>query len=230
MSLEFNVDRRIAAITLRRPEHGNALTAAMVDTLLGTLRTATTEADLLVLRGEGPDFCCGRDRSEAPSGRAPFDNFRPIAEINQLLAEFPGVVIAGVQGRAMGFGLGLVARSDIAIATRNATFMLDEIAHGIAPMFILSGLLDHLAPKHAADLVFSGRAIAADAALTYGLVSRVVEADALDASIAALRDDLSARDPHILRASKAYFAAIGEIPRTARPAYALKAQIDSLVR
>ena len=230
MSIELVIEGRVATVTFCRAAHGNAMTASMIDTLLDVLGRAARDADVLVMRGQGADFCLGRDRAEPPSGKAPFDAFRPIAEINRSLSEFPGISIVAVQGRARGFGVGLVTRADIAIAAEDAHFSLDEIKHDIAPMFILSGLLDHLAPKHAADLVFGGAAIDAQTALIQGLVSRVVKADALDKTIDALRDDLAARDASILRASKAYFSAIPEVPRAARPAYALKAQIDSLRR
>ena len=230
MSIELAIEGRVASVTFCRAAQGNAMTAIMIDTLLDVLGRATREADVLVMRGEGPDFCLGRDRAEPPTGKVPFDAFRPIVEINRTLSEFPGISIVAVQGRARGFGVGLVTRADIAIAADDARFSLDEIKHDIAPMFILSGLLDHLAPKHAADLVFGGSDIDAQTALTHGLVSRVVKAGALEGTIDALRDNLVACDPSVLRASKAYFSAIPEVPRAVRPAYALKAQIDSLRR
>ena len=94
--------------------------------------------------------------------------------MNAALSSFPGVAVCSVQGRAFGFAVGMVMRSDIALAAADARFMLDEVKLGIAPMFILAEIGEHLAPKAALDIVLSSREFGAAEARELGLVSRVV--------------------------------------------------------
>ncbi len=122
--VSLTIENRIARLVLARPAAGNAFTTAMLSEFLAALARARTEADLLVISSSGEDFSLGRDRQEPKSG-APFDAFKLITDVNAGLAGFPGVAVSLVRGRAFGFALGMILRSDIAIAAENARFALD---------------------------------------------------------------------------------------------------------
>jgi enoyl-CoA hydratase/carnithine racemase len=71
--------------------------------------------------GMGADFTVGCDRQEPKSG-SPFDAFRNISALNKAIAEFPGVLITGVRGRAFGLGVGHFAnRAQIALVNSAAS-------------------------------------------------------------------------------------------------------------
>lgn len=212
----------VARVAIHRATHGNALTAALVKRLRDILRELAT-AKIVILTGEGADFCLGRDRQESKSG-TPYDAFSVVAELNDSLAGLPGILITAVRGRAFGLGLGLVMRSDIAIASIDAVFALDEVKLGIPPMFIMSAIGDHMAPKHALDAILTSREIDAATALQMGLVSRVVASTALDDSLEQLVADLAARNPEVLLACKSYFRSVNAMPPVARGAFALVEQ------
>ncbi len=212
----------VARVTIRRSAEGNALTADLVRKLRDTFRELSGAA-VVTLTGEGADFCLGRDRHEPKSG-TPYDAFSVVSDLNAAVAELPGVLVSAVRGRARGLGVGLVMRSDLAIASDDATFALDEVAHGIPPMFIMSVIGEHLAPKHALDAVLTGREIDAAAALQMGLVSRLVPAASLNATVDGLVAELAARDPAVLSACKRHFQALGTVPAQARAAFALVEQ------
>src|SRR3954469_3877304 len=146
----------------------------MLSQLLAALTRAPAEADVLSISAAGADFSLGRDRQDAKAGGAPFESFKLITDVNAALSAFPGISVCAVQGRAFGFALGMVMRSDIALAAADARFMLDEVKLGIAPMFILAEISEHLAPKAALDIVLSSREFNAAEAREMGLVSRVV--------------------------------------------------------
>src|SRR5262249_47805610 len=150
--LNFNVEDRVGTIVIERVSAGNAFTEAMVRQLGGTIRRAAEEADIVTLSGTGADFTIGRDRGEPKSG-SPFDAFRNISALNKAIAEFPGLLITGVRGRAFGLGFGLIMRSDIAIAAANTRFALDEVKLGIPPMFIMEKILEPLPAKRALDFI-----------------------------------------------------------------------------
>jgi enoyl-CoA hydratase/carnithine racemase len=221
--VDLAIEGRIARLTLQRPGAGNAFTSQMMSDLLAAVTRAAAEADILVMAGAGEDFSVGRDREEAKRG-APFDAFRLITDLNAALAAFPGIAVSLVRGRAFGFGVGLVMRSDIALAADDARFALDEVKLGIAPMFIMAEILGHLAPKRALDIVLSSREFGAAEAQEMGLVSRVMPRERLQADAEALVRELASRDPAVLRASKRYLASVRELPAAARGAYALVEQ------
>lgn len=221
--IELTIHDRIARLVLQRPTAGNAFTGEMMRQLAGALSRAGTEADILALSAAGDDFSLGRDRQEPKSG-SPFDAFTLVTEVNAALASFPGVIVAAVHGRAFGFAVGLVMRSDVAIAADSACFALDEVKLGIPPMFILAEMFEHLPPKAALDVVLSSREFTAAEAREMGLVSRVVPADRLQAASDEFVKELRSRNPAVLLACKRYAGAVRQMPPAARGAYALVEQ------
>lgn len=221
--VDLAIQSRIARLVLQRPAAGNAFTSQMMSDFLAAVSRAAAEADILVISGAGEDFSVGRDRAEPKSG-APFDAFKLITDLNAALAAFPGVAVSLVRGRAFGFGVGIVMRSDIALAADDARFALDEVKLGIPPMFIMAEILGHLAPKAALDIVLSSREFGAAEAKEMGLVSRVLPRERLQAAADELVRELASRDAAVLRASKRYLASVRELPPAARAAYALVEQ------
>ena len=217
--LDFTLEARVGRLLLQRA----TFTTGMLGDTLSVLRRAQKEADVLLIASADADFSLGRDRQEPRSG-APFDAFKLITDVNAALAEFPGVAVSLVRGRAYGFAVGMILRTDIAIAAEDARFALDEVKLGIPPMFIMAGILDHLAPKAASDILFSSREFGAAEARDMGLVSRVVPSNTLDMAGNELVAQLKERDPAVLVASKKYLKAIRAVPAAARPNYALVEQ------
>lgn len=222
--IDFAVENRVARLVLQRPSASNAFTTEMLSQMLAALERAASEADVLAMSAAGEDFSLGRDRQDAKAGGAAFEAFRLITDVNAALAGFPGIVVCAVQGRAFGFAIGMVMRSDIAIAAADARFMLDEVKLGIPPMFIMAEISEHLAPKSALDIVLSSRELGAAEAKEIGLLSRVVPPNELESAADGLVRELRARDPAVLRASKRYFASVRQLPLEARSAYALVEQ------
>lgn len=220
--IDLAVEGRVARLVLQRPAAANAFTIEMLSRLLAALTRAASEADILAISAAGADFSLGRDRQDAKAGGAPFAAFKLITDVNSALASFPGITVCSVQGRAFGFAVGMVMRSDIALAAADARFMLDEVKLGIAPMFIMAEISEHLAPKTALDIVLSSRELGAAEAREIGLVSRVVTD--LRGETESLLKDLRSRDAEVLKASKRYFGAVRRLAPEARSAFALVEQ------
>src|SRR6201999_3455291 len=102
----LSTDGRVARLVLDRPEFGNLITSTMMRQLADALvQAGTSGADILVVSATGADFSRGRDQHEVlPEGMTRDDNTRLIVAANDALAEFPGVTISSVHGRAVGFG------------------------------------------------------------------------------------------------------------------------------
>jgi methylglutaconyl-CoA hydratase len=217
--LQLRIENRIGRLVLERP----AFTSDTLSQFLSALARAAAEADVLLISGSGNDFSLGRDRQE-PKPASPSTAFELITRVNEALSAFPGVAVCAVHGRAFGFALGIVMRSDIALATDDARFALDEVRLGIPPMFIMAEILEHLAPKRALDIVLSSREFGAAEAKDIGLVSRVVPSRDLRTETESLLQELRARDAEVLKASKRYLASVRRVPLEARGAYALAEQ------
>ncbi|MGQ0653647.1 MAG: enoyl-CoA hydratase/isomerase family protein, partial [Betaproteobacteria bacterium] len=223
--IDLSIEDRVARLVLQRPSALNAFTSEMLAQMLAALTRAAAEADILAISAAGEDFSLGRDRQDAgAAGAPPFEAFKLITDVNAALAAFPGIAVCSVQGRAFGFALGVVMRCDIALAATDARFMLDEVKLGIAPMFILAEIGNHLAPKSALDIVLSSREFGAAEAKEIGVVSRVVASNELKPSTEALIAELRSRDVEVLKAAKSYFAAVQKLPPDGRGAYALVEQ------
>lgn len=220
--IDFSVDNRVARLVLQRAPASNAFTGEMLRQMLACLARAADEADILSISAAGSDFSLGRDRQDVKAGPPPFEAFKLITDVNAALAGFPGIAVCSVQGRAFGFALGVIMRSDIALAAADARFMLDEVKLGIPPMFILGEIGNHLAPKTALDIVLSSREFGATQAREMGVVSRVVSD--LAGETESLLKELRSRNAEVLKAAKRYFAAVNKLAPEARSAFALVEQ------
>jgi enoyl-CoA hydratase/carnithine racemase len=221
--IKYEVQDRVGKIVIERASTANAFTAEMIRQLCRTLQSAVEGTDIVTLTGEGADFTVGRDRQESKAG-SPFDAFSNISALNKAIGAYPGILIAVVRGRAFGLGVGLVMRSDLAIASDDARFALDEVKLGIPPMFIMEEIGDHLSSKRALDIVLTSREFGADEALHMGLLSRFVPAQQLDAAAGELVETLRGRDRSVILACKRYLRAVAKMPADARAAYALVEQ------
>jgi enoyl-CoA hydratase/carnithine racemase len=112
--------------------------------------------------------------------------------------------------------MGLVAASDIALASDNAVFGLPEVAIGLAPMVVMSPLSATLSPRLLAYLALTGERISAGEACDAGLVTRVVAKASLNDEAQALCQKIRQRGPHAVRATK---AALHDIPLHDRSAF-----------
>jgi len=227
--IKCDVADRLARIAFARAGEGNAFTGDMIRQLRDAIRDCDGRADILTLTGEGADFTVGRDRKEPMSG-PPFDAFSLITDLNESLSGFRGIVISAVRGRAFGLGVGLIMRSDLAIASEDAVFALDEVRLGIPPMFVMAAIVDHMVPKRALDVILTSREFHAGEALEIGLLSRVVPASDLEDCVDALVSELRASDREVLRACKRYLHAVKKMSVDARPAHALIEQTRFALR
>src|SRR5207247_8495569 len=119
--------RRIARITISRPERKNAFDAALIAELTAAVGRVDRATRAVVLQSAGDTFCAGAD-VEWMRGMAEYSLDQNIADSKALAAMFRALydlempLIARVQGAAIGGGAGLVAVADIGVASTEATF------------------------------------------------------------------------------------------------------------
>jgi methylglutaconyl-CoA hydratase len=171
----------VLRVTLRRPEKRNALNSEMISGLAEALARAELEAEVRVvlIQGEGPDFCAGADLAELLESqhRTLAENEQDalhLGEIFLAMRRLPKPVVAAVRGRALAGGAGLATAADIVIAAESARLGYPEIERGFVPAMVMTMLRQSVGEKRAFELVATGRIIDSSEALAMGLVSRVV--------------------------------------------------------
>jgi enoyl-CoA hydratase/carnithine racemase len=171
----------VCEVRLNRPEKRNAITFAMYESLSTVLAGAQEDAAVRVvlLSGEGAGFCAGNDLHDFLSGPE-FDLQHPVLRLLRLLATYEKPLLAAVHGQAVGIGVTMLLHFDLVIAARSARFSLPFVALGLVPEAASSLLLPRqIGAQRAAHMLLLGAPCDAATALDWGLVSRVVEEEAL---------------------------------------------------
>ena len=183
-------DAEAATVTLNRPEKRNALSLDMMEELTAVLERLGSERRVrsIVLDALGPAFCAGHDLSEMV-GRD-LDFYQRLFDVCTVLMEtihrVPQPVIAKVHGIATAAGCQLVAACDLVVVAETARFATPGVRIGLfcsTPMVPLSRAVGR---KRALEMLLTGEPIDAATALEWGLVNRVVPAEALDDAVAEL--------------------------------------------
>lgn len=183
----------IGRIILARPERRNAIDHEMASELFAACSQFEQDGQVKVvhLAADGDDFCVGADLQALSTGlSAPGDQHRQDAEAyGRVLLGIRALmkpVVCSVQGRALGAGTGLATACDLVLAHQDAEFGYPEVRWGAVPALVMTLLRRTVGEKHAADLVLTGRVIAADEAERIGLVSRVLPAASFEQDVAAV--------------------------------------------
>jgi enoyl-CoA hydratase/carnithine racemase len=198
----------IAEVVLDRPGAMNALDTATLRALTSYFAAlaedSTVQAVVLSATGERA-FCAGADLKErATMSDAQIMAQRPVfrAAFAGLLA-LPQPVIAAVHGFALGGGCELALSCDVIVADETAVLGLPEATVGLVPGCGGTQLLPRrIGPGRAAELIFSGRKVGAQEALTIGLIDRLVLAGSARAAAFELARQVAANSPVAVRAAK----------------------------
>ncbi len=178
--VRYEVEGRVATITLNRPDRLNAITVEMLDLLSDRLREADADQEVraILLTGAGRGFCAGLDLVEAA------------AHLDRL-------------DRLAGYGVGIALNADIRVMSMTARFV-SATTRNLVPESGDTYLLPRLVGwEQASRFYFLGDPLEADEALRTGVVSEVApDADAARARGRALADRIGAMPPQAVRAAK----------------------------
>ena len=189
-------DGAAARITLNRPAQRNALSLQVMEEVTAALEELARDRDVRVIfvDAAGPAFCAGHDLGEMVDRNLAFYQhvFDNCTVMMEAIHAAPQPVIARVHGIATAAGCQLVAACDLAVAAEEARFATPGVKIGLfcsTPMVPLSRAIGR---KRALEMLLTGTPIDAATAREWGLVNRVVPADELDATVAALVDAIAA--------------------------------------
>ena len=194
----------VGVVTLNRPEKRNALSSELLSAIESAFMEWGTDprVRVIVLTGADGAFCAGFDLTEIADPERLPEMFQISASYHRTVWACPKIVIAAIDGPALGGGLDLATLCDMRIASSAALFGHPEIRFGAPPIF--TPLRWIVGDGRARELCLTGRRIDADEAASIGLVSRVVEpGHALEEALGVARD-LTAVPERCLATTKRY--------------------------
>jgi enoyl-CoA hydratase len=205
----FTTDGPVATITINREKVLNALNTATNREILAALREVEADDSLrvVIVTGAGSKaFVAGADINELralPSAEAGRAFAEGAHEVGDFIARMRKIVIAAVNGFALGGGCELAMACDIRLAAETARFGQPEINLGIMPGWGGTQRLPRLVgPGMARLLNLTGDMLTAEEALRIGLVERVVPAAELSDRARALAQQIASKAPLAVAAIK----------------------------
>jgi methylglutaconyl-CoA hydratase len=202
-------DRGVATVTMNNPEKHNAFDDGIIAELTTTFQQLATDerVRVVVLAAEGKSFSAGADlnwmkRMASYSHAENLRDSEALAEMLRTLNFMPKPTIARVQGAAFGGAVGLVSCCDMVVAATRASFCLSEVKIGLLPATISPYVVAAIGQKAARRYFTTAERFSAERAQQLGLVSEVVEAEALDSHIESWVTHLLGNSPAAVNASK----------------------------
>lgn len=221
MSLvEYEVQDRVALLTLNRPEQRNAQNAALLKELDEAFDRAVADkaVRVIVLQAKGKHFSAGHDLSDEAQNGPSWDTMFDDVDENGLLEmykwelghffgysrkwrDLPKPTIAAVQGACIAAGLMLAWPCDLIVAADDARFSDPVVRMGIAGVEYQAHAWEFGARK-AKELLFTAGFIDAQEARELGMVNRVVPRDQLEETVLRLANEIARMHPHALLMAK----------------------------
>ncbi|MFT3848667.1 MAG: enoyl-CoA hydratase-related protein [Propionivibrio sp.] len=214
-AVNYEVDGRVAILTLNRPDALNTVDPEMVAGLLAASSRAAEDADVraVVVRGAGKNFMAGgdirwfREQLALPLAQRRSGFTELIAGVHAAVANFKRMdkpVIAAVHGAVAGFGLSMMLAADLALAAEGSYFTLAYSNIALSPDGGATWSLPrHVGMKRAMEIALLGDRFDAVRALEFGLVNRVLPKESLAQETMVLAARLAAGASGALARTKA---------------------------
>ena len=176
--IDYQSKDQIAIITINRPKVLNAIRVQTYMDLIAAIHAAESDdgVSIIVITGAEGKFTAGNDLSDL----LPEGNIAGVREgvggIFAALAAMKKPLILAQEGVAVGIGANLLLHADLAYAGKSIRYSLPFAKIGVTSEGASSVMLaEAIGPKHAADLLLTGRFFSAEEAEKWGLLNQVVE-------------------------------------------------------
>lgn len=202
MAIEISAQGKgVSVVTLAGQETNNFLYTKDLLDLATALTKCASDKELraLVITGRNDMFCGGRVGAKGLTRASEVaEDLNAILKVNAALNALSVPVIAAVEGKAFGFGFGMTAQVDYAVAAGNAVFSLPEMSHGLPPLIVFTYLFRFVPYKRAFELAVTSRQIAAKEALDAGILTEIVPAGAALKRALEIAGQMAAFDPNAM--------------------------------
>lgn len=217
-TITFSIKKPVGYVTLNRPDVHNAFNSEMIRELVKVFKSIKKMADLrvIVLQGAGKSFCAGADLNwmrqiKDYSFEENLKESLELAEMLYLIYSSPKPTVGRIQGAAIGGGTGLVSVCDIAIAASDAKFSFSEVKLGLIPACISPYVIRKCGEGKCREFFLSGERLAAERALSTGLVNRVVAPEDLDKAVDEIVNQLISSGPEAVKMCKELLSGVSQM-------------------
>lgn len=203
----YEVTAPLALITINRPEKHNAISLQTLEELHRAVDQAGADEDVRVIcitGAGGRAFASGSDLNEVAE-RDLRKALEPIVQgFAEQLENTPKPTIAAIDGICMGGGLEIALGCDLRICTPSARFATPEGKLGIIPGGGATARLPRIVGRGwGLEMLLMGESIQAERAIQIGLVTRIVEPDALIPEVRRMAEHLASFAPFVPQFMKA---------------------------
>ncbi|MCR9061046.1 MAG: enoyl-CoA hydratase/isomerase family protein [Rhodobacteraceae bacterium] len=199
----------LAEIRFNRPHRLNAVVTEFYTEILEALTDAEKDIDVrcVVLTGEGRAFCVGADLKEhGAEVRTELEKLEYLQlgnDVCERIYRHPKIIIAGVNGYALGAGAEMSCSSDFVLMKESAQIGFPEISIGTHVGGAVTGILPRLVGlSKARELILTGRRVAGKEAAEIGLATRVLPDDEFEAGVASFAAEIGSKAPISMRFAK----------------------------
>jgi enoyl-CoA hydratase/carnithine racemase len=200
--VRFDVDHKVATITLDRPDKKNPLTFESYAELADMFRAAAKDTGVkaIVVTGAGANFSSGGDVFEIIAPLVEMDTVgllaftRMTGEVVKAMRACPQPIVAAIDGVCAGAGAILAMASDIRFGTPRAkvAFLFNRVGLAGCDMGACAMLPRIVGQGRAAELLYTGRALGGEEAERWGFFTRLAAPEAVLGEAHALAADLAA--------------------------------------
>jgi trans-feruloyl-CoA hydratase/vanillin synthase len=210
-TIDVQIKNKIAKVIFNRPEKKNAMSPQLHRDMVEILEALRYEksANVIVLTGAGDAFCAGMDLKQFfEELREKPEEYEYVFRIatewrSRTLRHFPKPTIAMINGFCFGGAFAIVEGCDLAFAANTAKFGLSEINFkGFPGGSVSKSLANLLRPRDALFYAMTGRPFNGDEAARIGLVNASFPFEKLEAETMAIAEEIAAKDPVALKATK----------------------------
>lgn len=204
MDILVTANGPVMEIRFNRPDKKNAITVAMYSAMADALEQAAADKAIRVvtITGNGGIFTAGNDIKDFQQAR-PGGEEMPVFRFLRAIAAFPKVIIAGVEGAAIGIGTTMLLHCDLVVATTSASFAMPFVDLALVPEAASSLLLPRLIGRQrSAKHLLLAEPFDAETAFDYGIVTELVAEDELQERVPAMALRIAAKPPEALRITK----------------------------
>ncbi|MCZ4303583.1 methylmalonyl-CoA decarboxylase [Zoogloeaceae bacterium G21618-S1] len=206
-SIQVQQDGHIGIITLDKPKKLNALSHALVTSLIQALHDfAERDVRVVILRAQAgvKVWSAGHDVGELPEGRRdPLGWDDPLRNLVRSIESHPTPVIAMIEGTVWGGAVELVLACDIIIATPESTFAVTPARLGVP--YNVSGMMTFMSAaslRIVKELAFTAAPVDAVRAERVGMINHVVPVDELESFTHAMATTIADNAPLSIRVMK----------------------------
>lgn len=209
--LHETLEDGIVRVTLNRPKAANSLSHELVHELHAAFEAyaADDAVRVIILAGASKHFCAGHDLSESiVAAKDPASKRKANIAASEMIMSInrcPKPVIARIQGVATAAGCQLAASCDLVFASTAAKFATPGVNIGLwclAPQVAVSR---SIAPKHAMQMLLTGKMIDAEQAVRFGLANEAVDPETLDDRILEIAREIAGKSSHAVAMGKESF-------------------------